>query len=126
MQNLHTFNEFINEDWFNFFNSPESKKIMSEMKAGQIVIVPSQMNNIIHVGQLIEPLQDKIVLIGNFKLSDDNDWVFKLARYLRNSPIITKDYRSLNEKEKKIISWYFSQPSKIETIKQLTKLKPII
>jgi hypothetical protein len=54
MNNLHTFDEFINEDWFNPFSPNKSEKNSNEMKIGQIVCLPSDMDNIIHVYQLVD------------------------------------------------------------------------
>jgi len=125
MKNLHTFNEFINEDLFNLFNFKEDKKITREMKVGQIVCILSDKDSIIHVFQLIDPLLDKGIFIGNFKLSDENNWIFKISRYIKYDPNTIKRYRPLNMLEKKMIKWYFSSNEKIKNLTDITKIQPI-
>lgn len=124
MKNLHTFNEFVvNEDWFNFLKS--DKKITNDMKAGQIVCLPSTKSNIIHVFELVDPALDTAIFIGNFKLSDEKNWIFKTTIYLKYDPKVVKGYRPLNDIERKMIRWYFSTPDKIEKLKNITKIQPI-
>jgi transposase-like protein len=125
MNNLHTFDEFINEDWFNPFSPNKSEKNSNEMKIGQIVCLPSDMDNIIHVYQLVDPKNNKGIFIGNFK-SNNNVWTFRISRYLDNKTSIIKNYRSLKDNERKMMNWYFYSKERIDELKKVTNLAPIL
>ena len=120
MKNLYSYEEFINEDLFNFLR-PSEKKITIEMKPGQIVCVQSQIVGIIHIYQLIDPNKKRGIFLGNLK-KVDTGWIFRFSKYLNDDIVDIGDCRALNDFEKKIILWNFS--NKIEDIKNLTNIYP--
>lgn len=125
MKNLYTFDKFVNEKWFNFFTSDGDKKVTNEMKAGQIVCCTSDVANIIHVYQIVNDQKGQAIFIGNFKIFENN-WMFKLSRYLSGKVVEIKDYRFPTDNEKKILKWVLSNSEKRDLINKTTKLDIII
>jgi hypothetical protein len=67
----------------------------------------------------------KGIFIVNFK-SNNNVWTFRISRYLDNKTSIIKNYRSLKDNERKMMNWYFYSKERIDELKKVTNLAPIL